>query len=751
MPTLAGPRGPIPYERDPLGYPQVVARDHADAAWAQGWFHATDRLATAQLTMQIARGRAMELLGDGAVPRLLDRFVHLLDFSGDLPEQTAALDAPTRSLMEAYCAGFNAGAAKRGRPLVLRALGLKVEAWTLETVLLTYRLLAFFGLTSMQLSAELTVLELVADRAPDRLMRLLLGDAYDALDRDQLGEIELPNWLRLLRLGFMGGSNAVAVSAARSASGSALLEGDPHLEIGRFPPLGYAFHYEVVGDADMPATFTSDLANRDYNQGVGVAGWPLLTSGRTPSQAWSYTYAHADHVDVIIEDCRPGQYRRGEDTWLPLTRREVEVRVRGRKTPETWVFWDSPYGTVVGGLEATTHASDPPTRRLPCIRWMGLRRSAGDLNAFRAAVRATSFDESLSAHRAVSTIAVALVGAHESGRIGSIQTGVIDQRPTGWNGAGPWPGWTLPVDGAPPAPLSEDSRPVCVDPEEGLFVSANVREDGPDGHMWCTLPEPTYRYDRIHELLGAKEKISLDDLASAVYDEHDLSAARFMPLWVPLLPPSPELTRLEAWATTQPQPPSADDRQQLGLFHALHTELVRVLLARELDPSRADRFIDELALPLYFQNKLDAAFALEHPELLDAEGLRALLVEAWPRALARMDDPSWWAPVEEPFKNIFTLGKEPALLGLSTRPFPWPGGPVSPLQARIMTLGGERMPGGPGWRVLFDLGKPGGWYNLAGGASERRFGPGYGKGLDEWVGGRFLPFGGTEGPAPGGR
>jgi len=47
-----------------------------------------------------------------------------------------------------------------------------------------------------------------------------------------------------------------------------------------------------------------------------------------------------------------------------------------------------------------------------------------------------------------------------------------------------------------------------------------------------------------------------------------------------------------------------------------------------------------------------------------------------------------------------------------------------------------------------DMGERGGWYHVPGGASERRTGPGYGKGVDLWAEGRFLPMGDVSGRAP---
>jgi len=50
--------------------------------------------------------------------------------------------------------------------------------------------------------------------------------------------------------------------------------------------------------------------------------------------------------------------------------------------------------------------------------------------------------------------------------------------------------------------------------------------------------------------------------------------------------------------------------------------------------------------------------------------------------------------------------------------------------------------------MVFDMSKPGGWFHIPGGASERRLGAGYGRGVSEWLEGRFLPLGEPQGPAP---
>ncbi len=47
----------------------------------------------------------------------------------------------------------------------------------------------------------------------------------------------------------------------------------------------------------------------------------------------------------------------------------------------------------------------------------------------------------------------------------------------------------------------------------------------------------------------------------------------------------------------------------------------------------------------------------------------------------------------------------------------------------------------PAFHLLFDMSQRGASYNVPGGASESRFGVGYGKGVDEWLTGKWFAIG----------
>jgi hypothetical protein len=85
---------------------------------------------------------------------------------------------------------------------------------------------------------------------------------------------------------------------------------------------------------------------------------------------------------------------------------------------------------------------------------------------------------------------------------------------------------------------------------------------------------------------------------------------------------------------------------------------------------------------------------------------------------------------------------------MCSAPVEFPGAPCAPFQTRSVRFEDESLVFGPAFHYVTDLGERGGWYHVPGGASERRMGPGYGKGVPLWAEGRFLPLGPVRGRAP---
>jgi len=711
VPSIPGPERAIGFTRDASGYPSVKARDLREGTFALGYLHARDRLVQITLTGLAARGELMSVLGDVPIARLIDHSSRALGLGRDVKEQVAKCTPESQALLGAYADGFNAGVRARGYPWILRLLGVPKIPFSAERVLEVYRFVTYFGLTSMTVSTELIIAELAARGAPRRLFDRLLGPNAQGIDLDALKQLRIPKALSFFDVGGGGGStqagsNAFAVSAQRSSTGGALLSGEFHMEVGKFPPLLYA--------ADL------NFADESYLCGITIPGCPWFAAGRTEHVGWSYTFGHADNVDFISEQVRAGQYLR-DGQYRPLTRREETVSIKG-KPSETWAFHENDRGTVLGDVSGEAH--------LPCVRVTGLERA---FRAFSAATRipaCRTVDDLLDVQREIQSVSLEAILVDSRGDIASILTGTIDQKPDAYSGAYPLVGSTLSE--ALPAAVPEVERPIALRPALGVVVSANQGGHGPYRKRWCPFPEAPYRFERINELLAQRKIHHPLTLLRICYDTFDGSARRLLPIWAPLLPDHPLAHALVAWAEQQA------DRSFVSLFDKLYEETCFLLLEQDLPRADARRMREWSALALY-QDQLDRVLSLECPELLDDAALASLLRAAFDVALAehRTHD----VPVRTRFAHLVTRGRSPAFLGFDSPPIELPGSPVAPFQCRISPISGERLVYAPAFHLLMDMKQRGAWYNLPGGASESRFGPGYGRGITPWLEGTLHPLG----------
>ncbi len=711
MEQLPGPAGPIEFQRDRQGYPSIRAKSLLEGTFALGYLHALDRLTQVTFTALAARGELMSVLGDVPLARLIDRSARVLGLSQDVSSQVAACDSDSRALLTAYSEGFNRGAEVRGRPLALRMLGADSFVASPEGIFSIFRFITYFGLTSMQVSSELIVAELVARGAPTRVFERLLGQSALGLDLESLRNLQIPaeySFFQEARFGSkQAGSNAFCVSAERSSSGGALLVGEFHMEVGRFPPLLYAAHLSLPDD--------------EYLAGITIPGIAWFAAGRTRQVGWSYTFAHADNVDFLVERVEGGKYLAGSE-WKAFRRREEVVSIRN-KPSETWVFFENDYGTLLGDAEA-------PGER-PCVRVSGLGETHRAFSAARRVLDCQNVEDLIEVQREVRSVSLEGILVDRAGAIASVVTGQIDQRPAGWTGAYPRRGWDLSE--RVPGLLGENLRPIAVSPASGQLVSANQGGHGPYRALWCTFPEPPYRFERISELISAREKHDLGSLFAISYDVFDASARRLLPIWAKLLPEHPLSKKLVAFASDQ------TDKQMLALFHTLHAETCFAMLEQDLSTEMARRFHEWSALALY-QVQLDSVLALEQPTLLDEAGLRALLELAFPRAIERYRKQEQ-VPVRLRFKHMITQGRTPSFLGFDSRTIELPGSPVTAFQCRLSPISGQDLVYAPAFHLACDMSTDIVYYNLPGGASESRFGPGYGLGVEEWLAGSARALG----------
>jgi penicillin amidase len=476
--ALGGLAAPVLIERDALGAPRLVASSRDDAMQALGYLHAQDRYFQMDLMRRAAAGELAGLLGPAL--RRADRDVRRHRFRARLEAEYARLDPLSRSLVDAYTTGVNAGLDDlRVRPFEYLALRQKPKPWRpVDSLLVVAAMYLDLGMSTAD--TDLTAGR-VREALPPALADFLLPEAgaWDAPlqdgsplppavpTREQLqarpalegvaaavahvpaaaggSEAFVPTHDR-------AGSNNWAVAGRLTRHGGALLADDMHLGLA-LPNTWYRAEIRLAGaDGD-----TTRLV------GVTLPGAPGLIVGSNGRVAWGFTNAYADWLDLVALETDPADSNRYRtpDGWDALQTRLEVIDVAGA-APETLRVRDSRWGPV--------WARDGRGRPL-ALRWAAHDTGAINLELVGLA-DARTVDDAVALAPRLGMPGQNLVCADADGRVAWTIAARLPRR-VGWSGRWPvsfadgscrWEGW---VDAA--------AQPRVVDPPEGLLWTANNR------------------------------------------------------------------------------------------------------------------------------------------------------------------------------------------------------------------------------------------------------------------------------------
>jgi penicillin amidase len=476
----AAVQGPVEILRDRVGIPHVYAERTSDLYFGLGFATAQDRLWQMDRLRRRALGRQAEILGPAYVTSdLAHRLV-------GIPEMAAAevllLDEGTSTIVDGFVAGISRGIDAFGHelPVEFALLDYEPEPFTARDVIAILR--------GMWWSLNGRIEGLVAAEAT----RLLPEEfRLAAMTPEEPGErivpaapsypgaglaLEEPRPL-VAGMGDLTGSNNWAVAGSHTASGSAILCGDPHQPFW-LPSSWYEFG--LHGPEDNAA-------------GAGHPGVPGLWWGSNGQIAWAITNNGASTRDLYGEQVHPddpGLYRDG-DRWQRFGEEAVEIAVRGeearRFTKRTTVR-----GPVMNEvLPSVEKGGDPPLS----LRWVG-QEHLDDIRACVALGRTKDWDGFRAALRDWSVPIFNFVYADKAGRVGYQCAGRIPVRgrvKLGYREAGNpddvWQGY-----------VPFDALPRLENPERGWVASANnkvVADDFP--YPLYGVAAPGYRAMRIKE------------------------------------------------------------------------------------------------------------------------------------------------------------------------------------------------------------------------------------------------------------
>lgn len=721
-------RRPFLAYRDTHGVPRIEAESFATALYGLGYMQALDRPTQILFARVVAQGRSAELISDNENLLEMDRFFRRVGLYLNLRQEVEDLDAEVRHNLEAFCAGLNDSLLPTRRSLPMWAVGFQPEPWDVEAVLLIGNLLNFNGLAVGQQQNERLIIELIQAGIDDARLRELLSPLLDAADFDQLRQIKMSSRLSdealemIADLPRLAGSNAWAISPKRSATGTALLAADPHLEINRLP----AIWYEAVlqyGDR--------------YLMGATLPGCPTFGVGRTPDLAWGVTYLKGDTSDYFIEDVRREdgvwQYRRGE-AWHDFRIRSEILRRKGTGEPVVHHVYSNDQGTLEGD------PADLGDGYQLLVSWIGDHEGVGrSVATWVSLANVTSAREAMNLVRECPQPTLTWVFADRRGHVGQQSAGWFPKRAPGCNGAFPPAAWD--VRNHWQGRLSNYMLPSEFDPARGFVATANEETNPPNGPKLVTLPTPDYRKRRIDEELHKLPQVSMADMKRLQYDFVNVQARDLLGIFLPHLPEGEVKTRLAAWDYSY-----GPDSVEATIFTRLYRQVLLEIFGQ--DPQRGGIGWRRMVY------------------LVSRSGFSTMIVTCIDRLLMQ-DESAWWEPgtkgeliaaagahlelelkekAARPWKETnafrFTnrffegtlVGKA---LGFHTGDRAMPGCFATLFQGHLLRVATREATFAPSYHFVTDVGRDDAWTNLPGGPSESRFSPYYRNDIPLWETGEY--------------
>ncbi|WP_321473616.1 penicillin acylase family protein [uncultured Paludibaculum sp.] len=411
---------PVRIARDGLGIPHIFAENIDDAIFAQGFATAQDRLWQMDTLRRLAAGELSEIIGKPGLE--LDRKSRRLRMRQIAQGWMKNLPAKDRAVLAAYARGVNHYIeTNRGR-------------WSPEFALLGYQprpwLISDSLLCALQMHRTLSG-HWEQDLLKARMLAHGDRDKVEFLFPDRIGDEPMP------------GSNAWAISGARTTTGKPVLANDPHLE-WTLPSTWYEIQLQAPGMNVV---------------GVSLPGVPAVVIGHNDKIAWGITALQFDNQDLYVEniDVRTGVFTyKGQSG---QAHREVElIAVKGGRPVEE-VIYSTIHGPIIqseGGVQLS-------------LRWAAATNGPFEFPLLDLD-RARNWTEFRAALSKLAAPNVNVMYADTDGNIGWQVVGRLPIR-KGFRGDVPLNGSSGMEEWAGYIPF--DQLPSYFNPKSGLLVSAN--------------------------------------------------------------------------------------------------------------------------------------------------------------------------------------------------------------------------------------------------------------------------------------
>jgi penicillin G amidase len=524
---------------DEVDIPHIQAKSQADAYFALGYLHASERSWQMEMNRRIASGRLSEILGSETV--MIDRFVRTLGIKRAAERQFDRYPVSAKRLLQAYADGVNAGNAQLGwaLPVEYFLTGSKPGHWS-PTDSVAWMLMMAYDLGG-NWNKELQRLELSQYLSTKQVWEVIpsyeVGEPVTAVDfskmyrelkvfnpADKTPRIQLKNLpaTELSHVDMPGatdgiGSNNWALSGKSTHSGKPLLANDPHLGLSA-PAIWYFAHLDAPGLKVIGGT---------------LPGIPAVVLGRTDQFAWSFTNTNPDVQDLYIEkidEGNPGMYR-GPDGPLPFKVRQEIIDIKNAPSL-TFLVKETRHGPVISDSYAQAKRAIDTNRYALALRWTALDVENQSVAGLLDMNHAQDLDQFKQALRKNYAPMQNVVMADSDGNIAYQAAGVAPKRLLhhGLYGVAPAPGWEKQYDWNGYVPFEQ--LPASNNPEQGWIATANQRiiatnDPNPLTGDW----DLSARYDRIVELIKSKSTYDVEYMKVMQADTLSLTSLPLLPLF----------------------------------------------------------------------------------------------------------------------------------------------------------------------------------------------------------------------------
>lgn len=674
--------------RDEDGVPHIEAQSDADLYRAQGYVQAQDRLFQMDLARRQAGGRLAEVVGAGAVEN--DKFFRTFSLRDAAERSWDGYNTTSKQVLEWFAEGVNAFIEEGRLSYEFKLLGYEPEPWTPVDSLTIGKYMAY------DLGGNWSLLAFrhwAVNHLPEEQVEELIVDypeeARSVIEANKEMEVKVTDAfpVELIPNEFNGSNNWV-VAGKKSETGAPLLADDPHLGLGT-PSIWYQMH----------------LQSPEQNvSGVIFAGVPGIILGHNEDVAWGVTNVNPQVQDLYIEKQNPedpyeflydGEYYKAQV-------RDEPIRVKDGETVDFEVIVTK-HGPVISELVF----DEEPVGEVFSMQWTALEptRELQAVLGFNKSENWSDFDLAL---RDFMAPAQNFVFADTSGTIAYRANGNIPIRKIG-EGKLPVPGDSSDYGWEGYIPYEE--LPTVINPEEGYIATANNEIVGEEYPYYITdfWAQP-YRFERIVDLLEAKDKLSVQDMKDIQMDTVNLYAAEFLPLFLKTIKEADAegdydeaVSSLEKWDYNE-----TTDSHEALIFNFLIEELKETLFAGAMPEDVYKMMPGKYQM---MDNMLRAAYKGEEGVWIqEAGGLEALVFGAFERAMEELREAygndfekwAWGAFHQLTFDHSIAAANDLVAWYLNPEARPV-GGSRSTVQAAGNRVNGE-VNHGASWRFVVDLG-----------------------------------------------